>query len=510
MTAAEIWYTCVMYRTTLFLIGLLLMCWTAGAQATRPATGPAGGQVRLDAQTVLRYQAQADTLEVADESGKPKARFFYTAYWLDGPTAVAAASQPVFNRPLTFVFNGGPGAASVWLHLGTVGPRRLLLDERGLPIGPPYRVVENADTWLDQSDLVFIDPIGTGFSRPAAGEKAQDFYGVQKDINSVGQFIHLYLSRHGGFNRPLFLAGESYGTTRAVGLATHLHQRYGIDLSGLILISTVLDFQTLAFSAPNDVPYPLYLPAYSAIAAYHHKLSEALNQNPAAAMAQSAEFAQKEYAPALALGQALSQTQREALARRLGELSGLPAELWLKSNLRVDSGTFRAALLAPRQLIGRFDGRIISDNPAPLQPRAELDASLEWYLGAYSSAWNHYVRDNLGFASDLTYETLSDRVGGWDFARPGGGYLYLGDDLRQALLEVPGLKVFVAGGWYDLATPLATVRYTLDHLDLSPASRAAITLKDYPGGHMLYHVPAARRLLTDDVRAFYRSTAPGP
>ena len=306
----------------------------------------------------LKYTATAGTMSQKDESGKAKADMFFVAYTLEHG-GKGAEHAPATTRPITFVFNGGPGAASVWLHLGAVGPKRIDLDEKGVPAAPPFHLVENEATWLDVSDLVFIDPVGTGYSRPAQGEKGEQFYGVHEDVESVGSFIRLYITRNQRWASPKFLAGESYGTTRAAGLSEYLLNRHGISLNGIVLISSVLNFQTIAVGDSNELPWSMYLPSYTAIAWYHKKLPADLQKDLDAALKEVEQFAAGDYPVALRKGDALTDQGRHAIAEKLARYTGLPVDWILKAKLRIDPERFRKQLLEDQgKVIGRFDGRV--------------------------------------------------------------------------------------------------------------------------------------------------------
>jgi len=493
----------------LVITALMLAAWAAPARsATTPPTSEPSTQPAAAAQDKLSvtrhsllvdgqridYEATAGTMALTDESGKPEANFFFVAYVLQ------PADQPA-TRPITFIFNGGPGAAAVWLHLGAVGPKRIELQDDGLPGAPPHRLIDNPQTWLDKSDLVFIDPVGTGYSRAAEGKKPQDFFGVEKDIDSVAHFIRLYLTRYQRWSSPKFLAGESYGTTRAAGLASHLLDRNGIDLNGIILISTVLNFQTLSGGDGNALPYALYLPSYTAIALYHHKLQAEDEQK---LLEEVGRYAMSDYLKALAEGSALAPQARADVLEHLSRYTGLAADLIDKADLRIDPDVFRKKLLNDQRLIlGRFDGRITGPDTSPASDDAGFDPSLSLYLPVYAGTFNDYVRRELKFESDLSYEVLSGRVGPWDFGTEGGmGYLDVTDSLRRAMVENPHLKILVASGYEDLATPYLATNYTFDHLDLSGRLRTRVTQTYYHSGHMVYHDPASLRKLKEDVADF--------
>ena len=470
---------------------------------TRPATSPAGEDKSGDhlfttshsisvAGRTLSYTAVAGTMAQKDESGKPLADMFFVAYTLERGSGASPTT-----RPITFVFNGGPGAASVWLHLGAVGPKRIKLDEdRGVPAAPPFQLIDNESTWLDATDLVFIDPVGTGYSRPAEGQKGEQFYGVQEDIKSVGNFVRLYVTRYRRWPSPKFLAGESYGTTRAAGLSEHLLEKQGISLNGIILISSVLNFQAIVNAPGNDLPYPLYLPTYTAAAAYHKKLADDLMRDIDATLKDVQQFALNDYTAALAQGNALPDSRRNDIAQKLSRYTGLAVDWIIKANLRIDPGRFRKELLADQgKLLGRFDARVTGLVADPLSADPEYDPSLSLFLPVYSANLNQYVRNELKFESDLPYEVLTERVQPWNFGKGGFGYLNVADTLRDTILKNPQVRVLFAQGRLDLATPFGSSDYTVDHLGLPPELRKNITRTYYPAGHMMYHDAGSRQRL---------------
>ena len=481
------------------------------APTSKPATNGTVDQVCVTDGSVsvggrvVRYRATAANMVMKDESGNLKATVFFVAY----EKKRSADADPA-RRPLAFVFNGGPGAAAVWLHLGTAGPRRIALDEKGLPPAPPYSLVENAYSWLDTTDLVLIDPVGTGFSRPAEGQKPEQFYGVEEDIAWVADFIRLYITQYRRWLSPLFLAGESYGTTRAAGLSEHLLDRYGIALNGIVLISSVLDFQTIQPGEGNDLPYPLYLPTYAAVAWYHKRLAPDLQADLRRTLREVRRWAIETYLVALARGESLESEAREAVVRRLARYTSLPVDFIEKCNLRVSPGVFQKRLLeAEGKLIGRFDGRITGVDPQPTSSGPPYDPSLSLYLPVYSATFNDYVRRTLKFESTLPYDVLSERVRPWNFGPAGRGYLSVTGDLRSAMVKNPHLKVLFASGYFDLATPFFAADYTIDHLGLDDELRANITHRYYMGGHMMYHNRPALEKLHADVTAFIRKAADG-
>ena len=470
--------------------------------------------VVLDGQTI-EYTVTAGTIvlkEEAEKTGdkagesegeKSKATVFFIAYTrnnVDNPAA----------RPITFSFNGGPGSSSVWLHLGALGPRRVELDDIGSLPPPPYRLTDNAYSLLDLSDLVFIDPVGTGYSRTVPGEKAKEFLGFKKDIESIGDFIRLYTTRYQRWLSPKFLIGESYGTTRAAGLAGYLQDRHGLYLNGLMLISVVLDFSTLDFHPGHELPYILYLPAYAATAWYHKRLDEKLQRDLRATLKEVEAFALNEYAPAMMKGAALSATERTAFVEQVARYTGLTTGYVDRADLHIEILRYTKELLrAERRTLGRLDSRFTGIDRDAAGETHEYDPSLTNSLGPYTAAFNDYVRRELQFESDLPYEILSSKViQAWSFAEHENRYVSVADTLRQAMTINPHLKVFVANGYFDLATPYFATEYTFNHLRLDASLRGNVAMSYYEAGHMMYiHLPSLVKLKQDLV-AFMRGAIP--
>jgi carboxypeptidase C (cathepsin A) len=444
----------------------------------------------------IDYVATAGRLALKEEDGKKKADVFYVAYTRSGVTDLS-------KRPVTFSFNGGPGSSSVWLHLGTLGPRRVLLSDDGLTAKPPYELVDNAESWLDLTDLVFIDPVTTGYSRAVPGENDDQFHGVKEDVQSVGEFIRLYTTRNQRWGSPKFLAGESYGTTRAAGLAGHLQERHGMYLNGIVLISAILNFQTAEFDQGNDLPYSLYLPTYAATAWYHKRLAPDLQRDLGATLAEVETFARGEYATALMQGDRLPAKERQALAVKLARYTGLSREYLSATNLRIEIGRFTKELLrSERRTVGRLDSRFRGIDLDAAGEHPEFDPSYAGIQGPFTGALNLYVRGELGYESDLPYEILTGRVHPWNFSNAENRYLNVAETLRRAMTENPGLHVFVAAGTYDLATPYAAAEYTFDHLGLDASLVEHLRIRRYEGGHMMYIDRAARERLKQDVAEF--------
>ncbi|HEU4326207.1 MAG TPA: peptidase S10 [Roseiflexaceae bacterium] len=450
---------------------------------------------------VLKEEAEQKGEDAGKSDGeKPRASVFFIAYTRDDTDDPGA-------RPLTFSFNGGPGSSSVWLHLGVLGPRRVLLDQDGNMLPPPFRLVENEYSLLDETDLVFIDPVSTGYSRPVQGEKAKQFHAFTKDIESVGDFIRLYTSRYQRWNSPKFLIGESYGTTRAGGLAGYLQERHSMYLNGIMLVSSILNFQTARFNPGNDLPYILILPTYTATAWYHKRLDAELQADLRAALDEVEDFALGDYTLALMKGDALPAEERARIAQRLARYTGLSVEYVERCNLRIEIMRFTKELLREQRLtVGRLDSRFKGVDRDAAGERFEFDPSLSGIMGPYSATFNHYVRADLGFASDLPYEILTGRVHPWSYGNFENRYVDVSETLRQAMCVNPFLKVFIASGYYDLATPYYATDYTVNHLQLEPEARERISTAYYEAGHMMYvHIPSLARL-KDDLAGFIRRT----
>ncbi len=437
---------------------------------------------------------------------KSKATIFFVSYTRDRPEDMEETAH-TSRRPITFSFNGGPGSSSVWLHLGLLGPRRVpVVDDADSPLPPPYRLVDNNCSLLDVTDLVFIDPVSTGYSRAVPGEKPSEFHSFKKDIESVGEFIRLYTTRYQRWTSPKFLIGESYGTTRAAGLSGFLQSRHGMYLNGIMLISTILSFQTARFTPGNDLPYVLFLPTYTATAWYHHQLSEELQNDLGATLAQAEEFARSEYASALMKGAALPADEHALIAERLAHYTGLSLEYVEQTNLRIEIHRFVKQLLRrQRRTIGRLDSRFTGVDRDAAGEHYEFDPSYALIQGPYTAALNDYVRTELGFESDLAYEILTDRVHPWRYDEHQNQYVNVAETLRESMSKNPHLRVFVASGYFDLATPHYATKYTIDHLQLDPALHRNITMRTYEAGHMMYiHEPALAELkgdLSEFVRA---------
>jgi carboxypeptidase C (cathepsin A) len=436
-------------------------------------------EIRAGSRT-LRYTVTTGMMPIKNREGETEARMFFMAYTLDDAGARG-------RRPLTFSFNGGPGSSSVWLHLGALGPKRVKMNPDGTMPAPPYELVDNDQTWLNQTDLVFIDPVGTGYSRAARPDLAAKFLGLQGDIESVGEFIRIYLTRHERWSSPLFLAGESYGTTRASALSGYLVDR-GIALNGIMLISTIMNFMTTNFAPGNDLPYVLFLPSYAATAWYHKKLPSDLQSKSLREVVAEAEgWAANQYLVALEKGYRLSPQERQEVAGRLSRYTGLDQRFVDDANLRVNLNLFRKELLrTERRSVGRLDSRFKGYDSNYATDSPDYDPSEAAIRPPYTTTLNNYVRRDLGFKTDLEYYILGGGfTSQWNWGT-NNNYVDTSVNLRNALAKNPHLKIFVAYGYYDMATPFYAAHYNLHHISIDPMLLRNISTGYYEAGHMMY------------------------
>ncbi|GFE60746.1 S10 family peptidase [Geobacter sp. AOG2] len=441
----------------------------------------------------LAYVATAGKLPIQNDDGETEAQVFFVAY------TVQTSSRET-KRPLLFIFNGGPGASAVWLHLGAVGPRIVRMLPDGRMPSPPFNMLDNDTTWLEWADLVFIDPVGTGYSRATKTDLTKKFTTVQGDVDSVGRFIRLYLGRYERWGGPLFLAGESYGAFRAAGLSEYLLE-HGIALNGIILISSVMNMQTLSFDQGNELPYALFLPSYTATAWYHRKLPPELQADLDKTLDQAESWAATDYTTALFQGDSLTPEKRREVADKLAEFTGLDAAFIANRNLRIDNRSFVRELLRDRQqMVGYMDSRFTAPDLEPSSHRS-FDPTVATIRPPYTDAFNRYIRTELGYKSDQEYFVLGGGIGHWDWEAK-NSYADTSDNLRNSFAKNPYMKLFVAMGLFDLATPHFSSTYTLNHLGLPPALRKNISIRHYRAGHMMYLDGDSRRELNRDVKAF--------
>jgi carboxypeptidase C (cathepsin A) len=491
---------------------------TPAPPASPPAAAPAEPRERLVTtehrltlgKRVLDYTATCGTLVLrnhlpdydaaADAKPKPDralASVFFIAY----TRKPAKGGKP---RPITFSFNGGPGSSSVWLHLGVLGPQRVAADDAGHAPAPPYALVDNEDTLLTDSDLVFIDPVGTGLSRMAEGQKPSEFHDYQRDLDAVGEFIRLYLTRYGRWGSPKYLIGESYGTTRAVGLSLHLQDRHDIQINGVMLVSLAVDLQTLSFDHANELPYALFVPTYAATAWYHRALGAELQKKKLADVVAAAEqFALGDYATALLQGSNLDAAERERIAGQLARLTGLSVDYVRRCDLRIDASRYFKELLRDRgEVVGRLDSRFVGQDRDDAGEHAESDPFMHAVIGAYAAGINRVLKDTLKFDADAPYVVHAPIWNKWTWKDFANRYVNVGASLRKAMQGNPHLRVYVASGYYDLGTPHAAGDYTLSHLGLRGAALSRVEVRYFEAGHMMYiHAPSRARMAAD-LRAF--------
>jgi carboxypeptidase C (cathepsin A) len=472
---------------------------SAFAQTQKPDTGLSVTKhlIVLESGKTLNYTATSGYLMLETEEGKARAKMFFTAYTKDNEADLS-------KRPVTYTFNGGPGSSSVWLHMGALGPKRILMADDGASLAPPYKVVDNPYTWLEFTDLVFIDPVMTGFSRPAEGVDKKEFTGYNEDIESVGQFIHLYTTRYGRWLSPKYLAGESYGTTRAAGLSAHLINRYGMFLNGIALISQITNFQTARFEKGNDLPYILFLPTYTATAWYHKRLNPKYTDLEKL-LDEVRAFAYGEYNLALTKGDKLDMAEKDKIARRLSEYTGLSVEYIHQTRLRINIQRFVKELRRSEGItVGRLDSRFTAVDYDDAGERNEFDPSYDATIyGPYTTALYDHLKRNLKVDIEIPYEILTGRVQPWNYNNVQNQYLNVSENLRQAMVKNPFMKVWISNGYYDLATPFFASEYTIDHMMLPEALKKNISMTYYKAGHMMYIDKKSLIDFSRDARNFY-------
>ena len=459
----------------------------------------------------IKYTATVGTMvlkeEVDKQGHKPRAEMFFIAFTRDGVKG---------RRPLTFSFNGGPGSSSVWMLLGLLGPKRvpLSVDDAVMTnrLAPPYQVENNEFTLLEETDLVFIDPIGTGYSRPLSGEDndPDEFFSFRRDLDSVGEFIRLYTSRNQRWRSPKYLIGESYGTTRAAGLSGYLQDQFGLYLNGIMLVSAVLNFQTILFHPGNELPFVVYVPSYAMTARYHGKLASRYQKMEAQQFLNEVRaFTEDEYLPALHKGSALSARQQKNVAEKLAGYIGVTPDYVLRNNLRVPIMRFAKEILRSEgKSVGRFDSRITGVDVDDAAENFERDPSFDVVQGVYSACLNDYVRRELRFESDLPYEILSFKVfPKWKYDEFQNNFVNVAETLRGAMMKNPHLKLFVANGIYDLATPFYATEYTMNHLGLRDDVDKNVTMAYYDAGHMMYTHKPSLKALAGDLKKFIRRSS---
>ncbi|WP_242096703.1 peptidase S10 [Sphingomonas sp. CROZ-RG-20F-R02-07] len=449
----------------------------------------------------LPYTATAGTLTLRDAEGKPNASMFYTAYTLDG-------TKPGTKRPITFFYNGGPGSPSFWLHMGSFAPVRLRTANPEYIKPAPYDFGPNPDTLLDKTDMVFLDAIGTGYSRPLGDTKPSAFYGTDEDADAFARGILRYATRYGRWNSPKFLFGESYGTTRSGALAYQLQDR-GMALNGVVLLSSIMNY---GYRQPGlDEVYLNYLPSYAATAWYHNRIPNR-PADVATIVAQARAFATGPYAAALAKGQTIPDAERDTVAQQMSQLIGISPDFIKRSNLRIDLARFQKELLRDRRLtIGRFDSRYTGVDVDAAGERPETDASDTAISGAFIATFNDYVTHTLGYKTEMPYRLSARDAPGWTWnwkhEAPGRGGQQNNPntavDLAAAMRENPYLNVLSLNGWFDMATPFFGTENDLGHMMLEPAQQRNLQFRYYPSGHMAYLNPEALRAMKADLSRWY-------
>ena len=444
----------------------------------------------------IRYAATVGTVPIRLDDGKVAARMFFVAYTRDGEDAK--------TRPISFLYNGGPGSASVWLHMGSFAPRIAKMAEEGFQPAPPFQLVENPNSLIDVSDLVFVDAIDTGYSRVMPGVDNSQFHGQDGDIRDFGEFVAEYLDEYNRWPSPKFLIGESYGTIRSAGLSQELQSRHGIELNGIVLLSALLTYQTLSPAPNNDIAYAIQIQTFAATAWYHKKLPRDLQQKPVQQVVNEARsFALGEYMTALTKGNTLTDAERNSMAEKLARYTGLTVKYILQANLRVDSGRFRKELLREQRLVvGRLDGRFTALDADAAGERQEFDPSNTALAGPYVAMFKDYVKNELKWESDLHYPT-SGNVRPWTYVQ--NRYMDMTDTLRLTMAKNPFLKVFVVCGYYDMATYVGGAEFNLTHMAFDRQITDRVSFGYYEGGHMMYIRTSAHAALKKDMAAFIQS-----
>ena len=441
--------------------------------------------IKVGGQTIP-YKATAQTILLKNEKGEPTALLYSTAY-------TRSDVKDPSTRPLAFLYNGGPGSSSVWLHMGSFSPKRVMTVNADVTPPAPYKLADNASCLLDKTDLVFVDPIGTGFSHAVGKAQDKDFWGVDPDVKSLAQFVTTYVSRNNRWNSPKFLIGESYGTFRSAALGNYLQEHDNLYLNGIVLVSSVLDLGTLSFYPGEDDTYIYYLPSYAATA-WYHKVVKNRPENLSAFLDEARKFAATEYAGALTKGDTLSAGEKTEMAQKVSRFTGLDSDYLVKANLRVNLPQFMQELQRSRGLTtGRLDARFSGPTFDLIAEYADYDPQETAISGAFVAAFNTYVREELKFGQDKTYQVFANFEGAqWDWKhRSGDNFGFPGapnvvNDLRAAMISNPRLQIEVENGIYDLATPFFATEQTMNHLGLAENLRKNIHLQYYDAGHMMY------------------------
>ncbi len=485
-----------------------LMAQESDGQAAEPSRWTSQHSIIVNGETV-EYEAVVGSTVITDGDNKPSGEIFYTAYFRTNGASAA-------DRPIVFSYNGGPGSASFWLHMGIMGPRRVVTPDVGPQGAPPYPLEDNQYTSLDIADIVMVDPVGTGFSRTLGDTPGSEFWGIDEDAASLAQFIRRFLSAHERWNSPRYLLGESYGTTRSAVLAGHL-QRANIDLNGIVLVSAVLQFNTIQFAPGDNLPYITNLPSYAVTAAYHDLLPGGTPTDLDAFMKEVEAWALTDYATALLAGSRLDPSTRDRVIQQMHAYTGLSQEYLDRSDLRVTAPEFEAELMrAEGKIVGRLDARFTGPSGDQLAVRPSHDPQSTAISSAYTSAFNAYLRTELGYDGEREY-VPSGATRDWNWGRlrgggafvRGGGTPNVGPDLARALRRNPSLEVLLINGIYDLATPYFAAVWAMDNLGLPVELRNNIQREDFAAGHMMYVEQSLLPQWKETLDSFIRRTSGG-
>jgi carboxypeptidase C (cathepsin A) len=474
------------------------------APSQRESAGPTEEKISQTSHTVrldgreIKYAATAGTLPIRGDDGKVQARMFFVAYTKDGEDAK--------TRPVSFLYNGGPGSATIWLHMGSFAPRRVQMGDEGFQPTPPYHLVDNENSLIDASDLVFVDAISTGYSRTVEGVNPTQFHGQQPDLRAFGDFINEYLKTYGRWASPKYLIGESYGTIRSAGLSQELQSRHGIELNGIVLVSALLSYQVILPGPQNDLAFVSYFPTYTTTAWYHKRLPADLQAKSVKQVADEAlAFATGEYATTLLRGNSLSDAERKAVAQKIAGLTGLSQAYVEETNLRIDPGRFRKELLRDKRLVvGRLDSRYTASDLDAAGEQQEFDPSNTALQGAYTAMFMDYVRNELKWDSDLHYDS-SGNVRPWTYVQ--NAYMDMTEPLRQTMAKNPSLKVRVEAGYYDMACVFGGAVINFWHLAYDKVFTDRVSFSYFEGGHMMYTRPSAHKALKNDIAKFIADTS---
>ena len=459
--------------------------------------------VLIDGKTI-NLNAEAGTFELKDENNKPIALFGFTAYFKENPEK---------NRPIVFSYNGGPGSSSYWLHMGIMGPKRIVVDDPNYNASAPYELTNNEFSILDVADVVMMDPVGTGLSVPIGEATGKDFWGVDQDIRSVSLFIMQFLKAHDRLNSPKYILGESYGTFRNAGVMSYLLDR-GYALNGVIMVSSVFDLRTLFFVPTEDISYVAYLPTMAATAWYHDKVQNK-GDDLASFVEEVRQFTENEYSPALFKGSNLSESSKNSIAEKLQNYTGISAAIWKRADLKMDAGEFFQELLRDEGMtVGRLDSRYKGINLDPMSMNAFTDPQSDAISPAYTMGFLDYFHGTLGVSKDLNYSTSAYSKEGfkWDWSHRGNQYwgtdgaVTTLPDMADALSKDPNMQVLILNGYYDLATVFYGVEHSISHLGLPKSASDRIKMTYYEAGHMMYTDLPSAKLFRDDVRKFILDT----